>query len=512
MKILTGGLTRQAEERAVALGMEWLRLMENAGSAAAAILKKQYAPEKLRVCVLCGRGGNGGDGLVIARKLREAGAAVTVVLTSGTPTHPSALENFGRASALGIPMYDYAGSTAACLDAMREAALLVDAIFGIGFHGAPAGAEAAVIGFANSLKVPIAAVDLPSGAACDTGRVEGVCIRADLTVTFSTLKPCHVTYPAAGFCGRVVPVGIGMPDRVFEGLDAGVDTIDRVSVEGVCAPRRADAHKGDFGTPLLVCGSYGMAGAAGMAVKAALRSGAGIVQAAVPKSIYPILAQGLYEPVFLPLEEDGNGRISFYALAALKERVQTASALLLGPGLSRGGDVARVVRELLRFADCPVVLDADGINALAGRIDMIEDAKAQVVLTPHPGEMARLLGRRTAEVQADRVGTAVAAAKRSGAVILLKGARTVVATPDGRAYVNLTGNPGMATGGSGDALAGMLTAFLGRGIDPSLAARAAVYFHGAAGDLAAAELTETAMLPTDLIDRLPFVFSNNTKG
>lgn len=507
MKILTGDLTRQAEERAVALGMEWLRLMENAGSAAATVIKKRYPPEGLRACILCGRGGNGGDGLVIARKLREAGADVSVVLTSGTPTHPSALENFRRALALGLPIYDYAGATAACLDVMRGASLLIDAIFGIGFHGAPSGSEAAVIGFANSLKLPRVSVDLPSGAACDTGKVEGDCVRADLTVTFSTLKPCHVTYPAADFCGRVVPVGIGMPDRAFEGLDSGMETIDRPSVEAVCAPRRSDAHKGSFGSPLLVCGSYGMAGAAGVAARAALRSGAGIVHLALPKSIYPILAQGLYEPVFLPLEEDGDGRVSFYALTALREQLQKASALLIGPGLGRGGDVARVVEELLQCADCPVVLDADGINALAGRIDMIEDAKTQVVLTPHPGEMARLLSCTTAEVQADRVGTATAAAKRSGAIVVLKGARTVIALPGGEIYINLTGNPGMATGGSGDALAGMLAAFLGRGIEPSLAARAAVYFHGAAGDLAAAELSETAMLPTDLIDRLPFVFS-----
>ena len=506
MKILTSDLTRRAEERAVALGMEWLRLMENAGSAAATVIKKQYPPEGLRVCILCGRGGNGGDGLVIARKLREAGAAVTVVLTSGTPIHSNALENFRRAAAIGIPVYDYAGATAACLDAMREAALLVDAIFGTGFHGAPSGSEAAVIGFANSLQTPRVSVDLPSGAGCDTGRVEGDCICADLTIALSTLKPCHILFPAAGYCGRVQPVGIGMPDRVFDGLDSGMETIDRETVAVVCAPRRLDAHKGSFGSPLLVCGSRGMAGAAGMAARAALRSGAGVVRLAVPKSLYPILAQGLYEPIFLPVEEN-DGRISFCALPALQEGVKDASALLIGPGLGRGGDVTKIVCELMRCADCPIVLDADGINALAGRIDMIEDAKAQVLLTPHPGEMARLLGCTTDEVQGDRTGTAIAAAKRSGAIVLLKGARTVVATPDGRAYINLTGNPGMATGGSGDVLAGMLAAFLGRGIEPSLAARAAVYFHGAAGDLAAAQLTETAMLPTDLIDRLPFVFS-----
>lgn len=506
MKILTAQMTREAEERSVALGMEWIRLMENAGSAVFAAIRRQFDLTAEKFCVVCGSGGNGGDGFVTARKLRESGAAVSVVLSSGMPKTADAIENYRRAVSLGVRIYDYTASAPDCLTLLRNSTVIVDAIFGIGFHGVPEGNEKFLIEQINRLKAPIVSIDLPSGADCDGAAIPGACIRAALTVTFGALKPCHVFAPASACCGKVSCVPIGMPEAAFDGLDTVMETIDRRDVAAVCAPRRADAHKGDFGFPLLICGSYGMAGAAAMAAKAALRCGSGIVTLAVPKSIYEILAAGIYEPVFVPLDQTGDGKISFYALPVIEEHLKKATALLIGPGLGGGADVGRVVSEVVKSAACPMIIDADGINALCGRIDIIKNARAAVVLTPHPGEMARLLGKTAGEVQADRVGAARLAAQQTGAVVVLKGSGTIIAEPDGKTYINLTGNPGMASGGSGDVLSGMIAAFLGRGFGAVQAAKAAVYFHGAAGDIAAKELTQTAMLPTDLIDKLPIVF------
>lgn len=503
MKILTAAQTRAAEERSVALGMDWLRLMENAGAACANVIRKNCDVQGKNVCVVCGRGGNGGDGFVIARKLFSEGARVSVILSSGRPTHASALENYRRAVEVGVPIYDYAQETVRCLDLIRYSELIVDAVFGFGFHGAPSGSEAAVIGYINASRAAVVSVDLPSGASCDSGRVEGGCVHADLTVTFTTMKPCHVTFPAAEFCGRTVCASIGMPDEVVEGIPSDLRVVERADIAPVFAPRRRNSHKGNYGKPLLFCGSYGMAGAAMLCGRAALRCGSGIVHMAVPESIYPILAANVPEAVFLPLKDSGSD-----ALEKLNTALKTADALLIGPGLGRGAAVSEICRELIGTAKCPIILDADGINALDGRIDIIEKANADIVLTPHPGEMARLLGITIAEIERDRTGIASALSCRTGAVVVLKGAYTVIAEPSGAVWINLTGSAGMATGGSGDVLAGMIAAFLGRGFSPALAAKAGVYLHGAAGELAAEKLSETSMLPSDLVECLPTLFKS----
>lgn len=503
MKLLTAAQTRAAEERAVAMGMSWLRLMENAGAACTSVIRKNYEVQGKSICIVCGRGGNGGDGFVIARKLYGEGAQAFVILSSGRPTHADALENYHRAIELGVPIYDYAQDADACIQRINSSELIVDAIFGFGFHGVPMADEAAVIAQINAAAAPVVSVDLPSGATCDSGRVEGACVCAQLTVTFTTLKPCHVTFPAAEYCGKTVCASIGMPDAAVAGVPCTLRVIERAELAPIFAPRRRNSHKGDYGRPLLFCGSYGMAGAAMLAGRAALRCGAGIVSMAVPESIYPILAGNVPEAVFLPLKDSAAD-----TLQRLQDALQTADALLIGPGLGRGRAVAEICCKLVETAKCPVVLDADGINALDGRIELIGKAQGQRILTPHPGEMARLCGMTIAEVEADRVGIAASLSRRTGAVIVLKGAYTVIAEPSGEVWVNMTGTPGMATGGSGDVLAGMLTAFLARGFAPSLAARAAVYLHGAAGELAAARLSETAMLPGDLIESLPTLFQS----
>lgn len=498
MKILTAEKTKRIEEKSVSMGLSWLRLMENAGAACANAVRKNFELQDKNICIVCGKGGNGGDGLVMARRFFTDNLQVSVILTDGIPTHLSALENYRRAKEIGVPIFDYSNETVRCLDLIRYSDIIIDAVFGFGFYGTASGIAAMVIGYINKTDARKVAIDIPSGAECDSGEVNGECIRADMTVTFTTLKPCHVTFPAAEYCGRTVCVSIGMPDEAVESEQSELCVIERQDVEQVFAPRRRNTHKGSYGKPLLVCGSYGMAGAAIMAGKAALRCGAGVVTLALPKSIYPIVAPVLPEAVFHPMESVQAGELS--------DALCAATSLLIGPGLGRGDEQRKLCNELINQAKCPVIIDADGINALSGRIDIIENAKCDIVLTPHPGEMADLLGITVAEVEHDRVGIAATLADRTGAVVVLKGAYTVVALPNSRVYINTTGSAGMATGGSGDVLSGMIAAFLGRGFSAEIAAKAGVYLHGAAGELATGELSETAMLPTDLIERLPLLF------
>ncbi len=505
MKIFTAADTRAAEQATVERGLSWLRLMENAGSAVSAAIRNHFELQDKTVMILCGQGGNGGDGFVVARKLRETGARVFVILTAGEPRHENAHENYIRALELHIPILDFVRDPASCMARMKESALLVDGIFGFGFHGSAEGVQRSVIMAVNQLRKPVVAIDLPSGVLCDTGGVEGEAIRAALTVTFSTLKPCHVLSPASDYCGRVEVASIGMPDRVLEEIPGFLETVESKQVDIVCRKRPGNAHKGDFGKPLLICGSYGMAGAAAMATKAALRSGAGVVTTALPDGIYPIVAGKIDEAVFCPLPMGSDGTLALEAWDRLEGRLLGATSILIGPGLGRSNSVTRLVARALARATCPVILDADGINAMEGRIELIRACKAPVILTPHSGEMARLLGCSVGEVEGDRLAAVHRAARMTDAVVILKGHRTLIAQGE-KVWMNTTGNPGMATGGSGDVLAGMLAAFAGRGILPATSACAAVYYHGLAGDFAAAALTETAMLPGDLLQFLPKAF------
>ena len=274
-----------------------------------------------------------------------------------------------------------------------------------------------------------------------------------------------------------------------------------------CFPRRAaDSHKGTYGQVLAVCGSYGMAGAAGLAARGALRCGAGLVTLAVPQSIYPILASTLLEAVFLPLPETPAGQLGLVSLQWLRERLPRATSLLIGPGMGQNGEMGELVFRLLEAAACPAVVDADGLNAVAPHIDRLKTVHAPLVLTPHPGEMASLMGCTVEEVQRRRVATAREAAARTGAVVVLKGHGTVVAAPGRETLLNPTGTPGMATGGSGDVLAGMVASFLAQGMPPEDAAMCGVYLHGLAGERAAAKLSQHGMLPTDLLAELPGLF------
>ncbi len=500
MKIITAQTMKKAESMSVQAGISYFRLMENAGTAAANLIKETVSPVGLTAAILCGSGNNGGDGFVIARKLFEMGSKPFVVLACGAPV---TLEAEKMLSLLpeGITVYDAEKFSSTALRMISSAEIIVDALFGTGLTRELSGFAAEAVKAANMTSAKRFAVDIPSGAFSDTGEVSGACFNADYTITFEAMKPCHILPPANGFCGKVTTLSIGISEDIMNSLPAVAETI----IGAVKRKRSKNDHKGTFGTALSVAGSYGMSGASVLLSNAALRSGVGIMKTAVTSENYTVLAISVPEAVLIPCESR-DGKYSAESLPTLKEELKKASALAIGSGLGVSVDTSKIVRELLLCSSVPVVLDADGINAVASDIEFIEQMKADLILTPHPGEMARLCGITTAEVEKDRIGIARRFATLKGVYLILKGANTIVATPDGRIFVNLTGNTGLATGGSGDTLTGILVSLLAQGIPTEAAATSAVWLHGAAADKARERLGETSMLPRDIIEELPNLF------
>ena len=499
MKVLTAENMKKAEALAAEGGTSYSALMENAGTAAANVIMQTVSPVGLTAAVLCGSGNNGGDGFVIARRLFERGWKPFIVLTSGEPKTREAAAMRSRLPD-GISVYDETFSATA-IRMLSSADIIVDAIFGTGLSRPPEGFAAEVIRAANASSALRFAIDLPSGAVCDTGEVLGVCFNAERTITFEAMKPCHILPPSNAYSGKVSTVSIGIGKPIIDSLPSVAEVIS-----GAVKRRRSkNDHKGTFGTALSVAGSYGMSGAAILLSNAALRSGVGIMKAACIHENYTATAAAVPEAVLVPCDSR-DGKFARESLPKLKEALKTASALAVGSGLGVSEDTAFIVRELLTASPVPVVLDADGINAVASDIEFIEQMKAPLILTPHPGEMSRLCGLSTAEIEKDRIGVASRFATLKRVYLILKGANTLVATPDGRVFVNTTGNTGLATGGSGDTLTGILVSLLAQGIDPLSAATSAVWLHGSAADLAKERVGETALLPRDLIAELPNLF------
>lgn len=448
-----------------------------------------------RVLVFCGSGNNGGDGIGIAALLLEAGQRVSCYMV-GDAGKLSADSRVMQAKLLA------AGGELLPYDPEQpfpaDSSLIVDALFGTGLSREIGGRYAELIGRINRSGLPVLACDIASGVSADTGEVLGCAVKADVTVTFNLPKTGQLLPPGTEHTGRLVVHDIGIPAEAVERADCGGDYVTEDMVRAWLPSIRLESHKGDLGKLLLLCGSRGFTGAAALSAQAALRTGAGLVYLGVPEAVYPILAAKLTEPVVFPLPSNGNGRFSRTGLPDILDRLEDMDACLVGPGVGQGYDTEELVYGVLEAAKCPVLLDADGINVLAGHIDRLDKVSAPVILTPHEGEFRRIGG----DLSLDRIAAAKAMAERTGAVVVLKGYRTVVAGPGGEIYVNSTGNPGMATGGSGDVLSGILCCLLGQGIEPVKAAAAAVWIHGAAGDLAQKRLGTRSMLPTDMVEAL----------
>ncbi len=478
-------------------------LMQNAASGVLDTIMEHFNSDVRTkpMVIFCGSGNNAGDGYVIAYMLWERGAKITVVSVSD----PAKLTGDAKRA---YELYCLTGMGTYSVSEMnnkfpKNCVCIVDAIFGTGLNKPLTGDHLTAVEMINESPAYTVAVDLPSGINADTGQIMGGAVRADLTVTFAFKKICHVTYPCIDMMGRLVIADIGIKRS---DVDAGAmkiyETDDRL-IDKIIRPREKNTNKGDYGRLLIIAGSKGMAGAAVLASRASLRSGAGLVTLALPESAYPVAAPNIIETITMPLAESAEGRISKENGDRLIEKAKTQSAMLIGCGMGDCEDTRENVRNIVRNAGKPVVIDADGLNALSGDIDILKNKSSDVILTPHPKEFSRLCGLTVEEVEADRVGSARRFAAEYGVIVVLKGARTVVASPEGMIYINSTGNPGMATAGSGDVLAGIIASFCAQGIRPLAAAVAGAFIHGRAGDIAASHLGEYALIASDITNNLP---------
>ena len=521
LPVFTSAEMRALDARAIReLGIPGPRLMEAAGTGAARLIARRFGPLRgRRVVILCGKGNNGGDGFVVARRLRALGARVDVFLVGRrAEVRGDAADALRRYSGRVTEVVSEAG-----LDAVERAVsaarVVVDALLGTGVDGTVRGLGASAIARLNhaagiagdvpapgalpvSPRVPVVALDLPSGLSADGGDLTGPTVRATLTATFAGLKRALLLEPAASWAGEVVVVPIGLPAGEAE-RDVTTFLLEGLDARGALARRPVDAHKGQFGHLLVVAGSRGKTGAAALAARAALRSGAGLVTVASPASQQPIIATLGVEHMTHALSETAAGALAKAALGPIRELASAMDAVALGPGLSLHPEAQALARALVAELPRPMVVDADALSALAGHLEMLSSAPGPRVLTPHPGEMARMLGTTIAEIQSDRIEITRAFAVKHRVWLVLKGARSVIAAPDGRVWINPTGNPGMAKGGSGDVLTGMAGAFLARGLTPAAALQAAVYFHGLAGDLGRVERGEEGLLASDIVEAIP---------
>lgn len=475
-------------------------MMYNAGCACAEVIINESGSPCRAVCV-CGKGKNGGDGFVIADKLLKAGYDTTVILTNGTPVSEDPLYFYNLIDTSKV--IDYESEKSSAVSAIENADVIVDAIFGFGFKGSLPESTAEIVKSMNSSRAFVFAVDIPSGVECDTGKVNGICVKADRTLAISYRKPCHLLFPGAEACGEVSRVKIGIKKKhSFSVEDAGFFSLPSDG-SGIKLPERVPiSNKGDYGRVLSICGSKKYPGAACFAAEGAVRTGAGLVFAAFPDAAYPAIASKLREPVMLPLPSTTDGFVSRGACSLLREEIEKATVIVIGCGLGQGLGQAELLDYVIENSACPLIIDADGINMLKRAPHLMEKLKSRAILTPHPGEMARLVGASVSLVQEKRIELAKAFAERLKITLVLKGANTVVASP-GNVYVNSTGNAGMAKGGCGDLLAGMIAGLAAQGLENFYAAVAGVYLHGHAGDKAAEEYSVHGMTPTNMLDILP---------
>ncbi|MGA7751860.1 MAG: NAD(P)H-hydrate dehydratase [Candidatus Sulfotelmatobacter sp.] len=506
MKIVTAAEMRAIDHAtSERFGVPSLTLMENAGTAVADHVLSHY-PAARKIVVLCGKGNNGGDGFVAARHLLEKGKTVEIVLLADpADLHGDAEAMFGRLPLPPIAVQSVDGLKSARIQAILAADLYLDAILGTGFRPPVSDLYADALAFMNASGKLVVAVDIPSGADADAMARQGEGIaRADSIVTFTAPRPAHLFGSLTN--GPTVVADIGSPDNaVVSSLHLNVITPrDFASLIG---PRPSDSNKGKYGHVLVIGGAVGKAGSVAMAGMSALRAGAGLATVATAKSALATVAGFHPEVMTEPLPETEAGTISASAAGQIQELAKGKSVLAIGPGISRFPETAGLVRALVRKSDIPIVLDADGLNAFEGKTDELSGKGRLLVITPHPGEMARLAGCSIADVQKDRLNTARKFAREHDLIVVLKGYRTLVVQPDGEAWVNTTGNPGMSTGGTGDILTGMVAAMIAQNPQNAmLAVCAAVYLHGLAGDVMRESVGEHSMVATDLLRGLPEAF------
>lgn len=501
MIILNSQQTRNAEIEMTKRGIALIKLMDNAGTAAAQFIMEQADISGKRVAVICGKGNNGGDGYVIARILHEHNADVAVILAMGEPTTEDAKTMFGKIG--HIEQLSFTNDKEQSKNCIFNADIIVDCIFGIGFSGVPRSPIDELIADINSSKAEVYSIDIPSGMDCDTGSLSECVVKANHTITFTTLKPCHVIYPAKQSCGKVTVKSVGIDEDICQSL-CNMEVIETKKAISNLPSRFANSNKGSYGRLLTLCGSKNMPGACVLSANAAMRCGTGLVQCALPECILPVASSKLTEAIFLPLEYNADGRSKATAESIL-QKANRPTSCLIGCGLGLDEDIKRLVADMILSLDIPIILDADGINAIVENKNILKEKSGKIILTPHPGEMARLCDTTPEQIQSKRLEYATDFAKSYGVIMVLKGANTIV-TDGCNTYINTTGNAGMAKAGSGDVLSGMIGGFLAQGLSPINAAISAVHLHGMIGDYAAKRFSRIAMQPSDMINMMCEMF------
>ncbi len=504
MKIVTADEMRHIDRITIEKrDIPGLTLMERAGAAVAEVVQDYFEPT--RVAVVTGKGNNAGDGFVVARLLHEKGIPVQVVLLA----NPDELTGDARETYQLLPdsvSRQRVQDVQALKEQIQDTDCLVDAILGTGVKGLVTGFLAEAITAINEAGKRVVSVDIPSGMQADEAWIGGVCIKADHTVTMGLPKISMVIHPGVGYTGRVTVASLGFPSDLLHSKEIHSNLVTADFVKRCLPPRPANSNKKTFGYLLIVAGSLGMTGAAVLAARAAARSGAGLIYVAIPEKLNAILESHLIDEITVPLSSSTGLFLDTKSLDRILEFQERVDAITLGPGIGQEPGTQNLVRELVARLAKPLVIDADGLNALAGHLDLLNKRKHPTILTPHPGEMARLQNTTAAEVQGQRLHTARSFASQRNVHLILKGARSVIADPSGELYVNPTGNSGLAKGGSGDVLTGLLVGLLAQGVNPLESAICATYIHGFAGDLAARAIGERAMIPSDMISHIASAF------
>lgn len=508
MRVATAKEMKEIDRRAMdEYGIPGIVLMENAGIKVVEAIKQHFGGrvQGKTVTVFVGKGNNGGDGLVIARHLYNNGADVRLMiidepekLTGDAAVNLTIWQNLKQK----VYRVDQPNGINLVKVSLMTTDLIIDAMYGTGFRGQVSERVGRIIELINSSNLPVISVDIPSGLEADTGKIGGICVKATLTVTFGLPKIGMLLEQGAEVCGELVVADISLPNALLQSSSNKKMLLDTEVVRPWLPRRGAATHKGDCGRVLIVAGSRGMSGAGILAATACLRSGAGLVTLAVPEDVHSTVSGRVPEMMTLPLPAN-DGTLSVDALPLILEKLQKVDVLAIGPGLSQQANVQEMLRRLLPKVNKPMVIDADALNALAGSTEILRQLTAPAVLTPHPGEMSRLLGISLAEVQEQRLPLTVNSADEWGCTVLLKGARTLIAAPGGVLYINPTGNPGMATAGSGDVLTGIIAGFIAQGMQADQAAAAGAYIHGLAGDYAGKHLGYCGLTAGDIINYLP---------
>ncbi len=485
-------------------------LMENAGCGVCNIMMK-HMKESLSpyVAIIAGPGNNGGDGFVVARHLHQHGISSKIILLSPVEKFKGdARINLDILIKLNMPIHEILDNTAVqdSSSVILHAGCIVDAIFGTGLSREVKDRFASIIDVINRSNRPVISVDIPSGLNADTGHVLGTAVRADITATMALPKTGQVIYPGIEYVGQLEVVDIGMPPEVIETFQPYTYLLDNNMAQKMLPDRAPEAHKGTFGHVLIISGSPGKAGAAELAVRGALGSGAGLVSLATPDSIWPVMMEKLTEAMTIALPSDTTGEISSNILDTVLKYTEGKRAIAIGPGIGLGKGPSELVRALAKEVKIPMILDADALTAIGTNHGVLKQAEAPRILTPHPGEAARLLNTSSGNVQKDRIGSAKRIAEDTGAVVVLKGARTIIASPSGDLAINPTGNPGLAAGGMGDVLTGIISGLVSQGLSPWEASCLGVYAHGMSADILSRTRGPWGFKASELANELPRVW------